>query len=133
MLSDRFNIVAKRYFIAKLPCVYLVGADGKVSMVNVGYNDDISRALLDNIRKAVGEPTTDPIPEQLAAHLGGQGAPEAVNVPAEQAVEETQPAAEPDGSQAAAAVAEQPAAKTKAKKGRGRKGKGRKGRGRRSR
>lgn len=71
VLSDRFNIVAKRYYIEKLPCVYLVGADGKVAMVNVGYSDDISRDLLDNIRKAIGEPTTEPVPDALARYVSG--------------------------------------------------------------
>jgi alkyl hydroperoxide reductase subunit AhpC len=74
VLSDRFNIVAKRYYIEKLPCVYLVGADGKVAMVNVGYNDDISKNLLDNIRKAIGEPTTEPVPDALARFIGGHSA-----------------------------------------------------------
>jgi thiol-disulfide isomerase/thioredoxin len=71
ILSDRFNIVAKRYFIEKLPCVYLVDGAGKVAMVKIGYSDDISRDLLDNIRTAIGEPTSDPVPDALAHHMAG--------------------------------------------------------------
>ncbi|MBI5509674.1 MAG: redoxin domain-containing protein [Deltaproteobacteria bacterium] len=69
VISDRFNIVAKRYFISKLPCVYLVDTDGKVAMVNVGYSDDISKKLLDQIRTALGEPLDAPIPPEIAAHM----------------------------------------------------------------
>jgi thiol-disulfide isomerase/thioredoxin len=71
ILSDRFNIVAKRYFIEKLPCMYLVDGAGKVAMVKIGYNDDISRDLLDNIRTAIGEPTSDPVPDALARYMVG--------------------------------------------------------------
>jgi alkyl hydroperoxide reductase subunit AhpC len=95
VLSDRFNIVAKRYYIEKLPCVYLVNAEGKVAMVNVGYDDDISKVLLDNIRTAIGEPTTEPIPDALSRFMSGHGAA---------------PAAEPEPAAAAAsAEAEGPA------------------------
>ena len=80
VLSDRFNIVAKRFYISKLPCVYLVNAEGKVSMVNVGYNDDISRTLLESIRKAIGEPITDPVPDVLAKYMTGQRGETAVDV-----------------------------------------------------
>jgi thiol-disulfide isomerase/thioredoxin len=71
ILSDRFNIVAKRYYISKLPCVYLVDAAGKVAMVNVGYSDDISKKLLGEIRTAIGEPVDAPVPEAIARHMTG--------------------------------------------------------------
>ena len=71
VLSDRFNIVAKRYFISKLPCVYLLNTAGKVAMVNVGYSDDISKKLLDQIRAALGTRLDAPIPETIAKHMLG--------------------------------------------------------------
>jgi len=76
LLSDRFNIVARRYFIEKLPCVYILNAQGKVAMVNVGYTDDASKAFLDEIRKNIGEPTSDPIPASLESYFnhGGEAA-----------------------------------------------------------
>jgi len=74
VLSDRFNIVAKRYMIARLPCVYLINGDGKVALVNVGYNDDLSRQLLDEIRKVLGEPATEPLPEPLKKYLDSRAA-----------------------------------------------------------
>ncbi len=96
VLTDRFNIVAKRYFIAKLPNLYLVGSDGKVTMVNVGYNDDVSKKLVEEVRKAIGEPTSAPIPEAVQRHMikAGSGAPETVAVPADDSPN-SQPAAAP--------------------------------------
>lgn len=73
VLSDRFNIVAKRYFVSKLPNLYLLNGEGKVSMVSVGYNDDITRQVLDEVRQAVGEPASEPIPEAIAKHLEAGG------------------------------------------------------------
>jgi len=81
VLSDRFNIVAKRYFIEKLPCMYLVDSAGKVAMVKVGYNDDVSKDLLDNVRTAIGEPTSDPVPDGLVRYMHGNTGDSSVDVP----------------------------------------------------
>ena len=70
VLSDRFNIVAKRYMISKLPCVYIINGDGKVHMVNVGYSDDISKHLFDELRRALGISPDEPVPAVLASYLG---------------------------------------------------------------
>jgi thiol-disulfide isomerase/thioredoxin len=86
VLSDRFNIVAKRFYIAKLPCVYLINGEGKVAMVNVGYSDDIGKSLLESIRKAIGEPLTDPIPDSLAKYVTGQKGETSVDVKPEAGV-----------------------------------------------
>jgi len=69
VLSDRFNIVARRYFIEKLPCVYILNAEGKVALVNVGYSDDVTKGLLDAIRGQLGEPLSDPVPEALKKYM----------------------------------------------------------------
>ena len=114
VLSDRFNIVAKRFFISKLPCVYLVNSEGKVAMVNVGYSDDISKLLLENIRKAVGEPTSDPIPPRLTAFFAGEPAAAAAVEPAADAAD---PAAAPDAEKAKGKGAKKGKGKSKAKKG----------------
>lgn len=131
LLADRFNIVARRYFIEKLPCVYILDADGKVAMVNVGYSDDDSKKLLDQIRKNIGEPISDPIPESLAKYLnhggkaaGGNGGEAA---PGKEGGEGDKPATGDDkatgdkpegGEAAAAAAAEEDKGKKKKKKGR---------------
>lgn len=97
VLSDRFNIVAKRYFISKLPCMYLVDGDGKVAMVKVGYDDDVSKDLLDNIRTALGQPLSDPVPEVLVPFMhGNDPAAATVDVPEEPGEEGAQ--AEGDAS-----------------------------------
>ncbi len=103
ILSDRFNIVAKRFFIEKLPCVYLVDGAGKVEVVHVGYNDDISKSLFDTIRKLVGESTSDPVPDALARHMTGNTGPSSVSVPVEDA-------AKPPPAEVADAGGEKPTA-----------------------
>ena len=69
VLWDRFNIVAKRYAITKLPCLYMVAPDRRISMVNVGYNHDISHKLLASIRQAIGVPLDEPLPDTLKEHV----------------------------------------------------------------
>src|SRR5262245_3416039 len=76
VLTDRFNIVAKRYFISKLPCVYVINGEGKVSQVNIGYSGDVTKGLLEMIKGLIGEsgnPTPDSVAKFLTADHGGGG------------------------------------------------------------
>lgn len=130
VLSDRFNIVAKRYFISKLPCVYLINGDGKVSLVNVGYNSNISKTILDEVRKAVGVSVSEPIPENIAMYMTHDG-PSTVDVPG--AADDTGETGESkEVAKASTAAAATPseeeekqaeASTDEAKKGKGKKGK----------
>ena len=70
VLSDRFNIVAKRYMVAKLPLVYVMSPDGKVAFSRVGFTEDTPRALTDEVRKLIGE-SGAPMPDTLTRFLGG--------------------------------------------------------------
>lgn len=125
VLSDRFNIVAKRYFISKLPLVYLINGEGKVALARVGYNDDISRTLLDEVRKLVGEPTTSPVPDALARFMGGHGAAPATAeaAPPTPTATDATPASVQGSDEAPAA---EPVKKGKGKKGKAKKAKGKK-------
>jgi thiol-disulfide isomerase/thioredoxin len=69
VLTDRFNIVARRYFVEKLPCVYVIDGAGKVAAVNTGYAEDDSKKLLDLVRLQLGKGRTDPVPESLRPYL----------------------------------------------------------------
>jgi thiol-disulfide isomerase/thioredoxin len=119
VLSDRFNIVAKRYFVQKLPNSYLASSDGKVLMANVGYNEDISKRLVEEIRKAIGEPTSDPIPPHIAKYFGQGGSAEVVSVRTDGAAPLEQPTtvemAPPPPPATAAAADNAPVTKAKAK------------------
>ncbi|MBI5495795.1 MAG: TlpA family protein disulfide reductase [Deltaproteobacteria bacterium] len=75
--SDRFNIVAKRYGVKRLPCLYILDGAGKVSMVNTGYSEEFSGQLLANIQTRLGValdpaavphegPKAEPAPEKAA-------------------------------------------------------------------
>ena len=115
VLSDRFNIVAKRFYIAKLPCVYLVNGEGKVSLVSVGYSDDISKSLLEGVRKAVGEPSTDPVPEVLVKYMTDLKGAAAIDVRADIPEAPAVVPADAAGSGEAGPAAESTKAKAKPK------------------
>lgn len=56
VLHDRFNIVAKRYGVEKLPCLYLIDQQGNIALVNVGYTDDFSAQLVTEVQTRLGQP-----------------------------------------------------------------------------
>ncbi len=68
ILHDRFNIVAKRYGVEKLPCLYLIDGQGLVALTNVGYTDDFSTTLSTEVQQRLG------LPVEPIAHVGAPGA-----------------------------------------------------------
>jgi alkyl hydroperoxide reductase subunit AhpC len=70
VLKDRFQVVAKRYYVTKLPCLYMINSDMKVAKVSIGYDDNASREILAEVRKGLGIPESDPVPPSLAKFLG---------------------------------------------------------------
>ena len=56
VLSDRFNIVARRYFANNLPCLYALDKNGVIDMVSVGYNKNIGSVLLEKVQTGLGLP-----------------------------------------------------------------------------
>jgi thiol-disulfide isomerase/thioredoxin len=56
VLSDRFNVLARRYLGDKspLPSVFLVGRDGNVLRIERGYAKDASAFLLAEVQAALG-------------------------------------------------------------------------------
>jgi len=52
-LWDRFNIVAKRYGITRPPCMLMIDPQQRISMVNIGYNNDHSADLIEKVRAAM--------------------------------------------------------------------------------
>jgi thiol-disulfide isomerase/thioredoxin len=56
VLSDRFNVLARRYLGDKspLPSVFLVGRDGNVIRIERGYAKDASAFLLAEVQQALG-------------------------------------------------------------------------------
>lgn len=76
VLSDRFNLVARRYHVEKLPCVYIVGGDGRVVVNHVGYEGNVGESVFNTVRKLLGEPLSDPVPGPLQAHVAGPTARE---------------------------------------------------------
>jgi thiol-disulfide isomerase/thioredoxin len=69
VLSDRFNIVARRYSIEKLPCIYLSDSEGIVRFSEVGYSGNVTQTIHRQILTVLGEPLSGPVPEALAPFL----------------------------------------------------------------
>jgi alkyl hydroperoxide reductase subunit AhpC len=69
ILHDRFNIVAKRYDINKLPSLFLINSDAAVAFSSVGYSTNISRDILGRVRRALDEPLSAPLPDRLKPFL----------------------------------------------------------------
>ena len=80
VLSDHYNIVARRYMISKLPCVYLINEENKVAMVNIGYGNDTSKTMLDEIRKALSVPASEPTPEAITTYFATHRGPDQAEV-----------------------------------------------------
>ena len=82
VLSDRFQVVAKRYYITKLPCLYFVDATMKVAKVSVGYDDNASKDILATVRTALGLPVDAPVPARLQKFMQQAKPAEVVSAPA---------------------------------------------------
>lgn len=98
LLSDHYGILARRYSVTKLPCVYLINSAGKFAWTSVGYGDDASKQMHDEVRKALGIPASEPTPAAVAAYLfnhQGGARTEAVDVPG---AEDPNRAVQPPGS-----------------------------------
>lgn len=72
VLSDNYNYVARRYLVAKLPCVYLIDGDGVVTMAKVGSVEEYSKDLHDEVRKMLELPDSDPVPRPLQEYFAAQ-------------------------------------------------------------
>lgn len=72
VLSDRFQVVGKRYQVETLPCLYFIDASSKVALVKVGYDNDASKQILAEVQARLGLPAS--VPARLAPFVGAQGA-----------------------------------------------------------
>ncbi len=56
VLSDRFNLLARRYLgeQSPLPSVFIVGRDGSIVRIEKGYGKDASTFLLAEVQRALG-------------------------------------------------------------------------------
>jgi peroxiredoxin len=85
VLGDRYNIVAKRYLIGKLPVAYLIDENQKIAKVNLAYDDSAYADMHAALKQLLGVAATDPTPATIAPFLkpAKSGAPIVV-VPASQ-------------------------------------------------
>jgi thiol-disulfide isomerase/thioredoxin len=64
VLTDRFNLVARRYLGEKapLPALFLVRRDGRIALMDVGYADDSPAALRAAVEDVLGIEHPQPPP-----------------------------------------------------------------------
>ena len=67
VIHDRFQILAKRYLVGKLPYLLLLDPNGKITFVNVGYTEEFTKELIGKIQQGLGVPVTP------AAEILGKG------------------------------------------------------------
>jgi thiol-disulfide isomerase/thioredoxin len=54
VVHDRFQVVARRYRAERLPYMLMLGPDGVVKTVHVGYTEEIKASLEDEVRGHLG-------------------------------------------------------------------------------
>lgn len=54
VLHDRFQVVARRYDAERLPYMLMVGPDGVIKRVHVGYTEELKASLENEIRAELG-------------------------------------------------------------------------------
>lgn len=54
VLHDRFQVVARRYDAERLPYMLMLGPDGVVKTVHIGYTDELKAGLENEVRASLG-------------------------------------------------------------------------------
>ena len=67
VVHDRFQVVARRYGAERLPYMLMLGADGVVKRVHIGYTDELKAALENEVRAELG---LEPLPNEVASVKG---------------------------------------------------------------
>lgn len=118
VLTDRFQVVAKRYFISKLPCLYFIDGNMKVAKVSIGYDDNATKEILSTVRAALGVPADAPIPESLQKFMPSAAPAPATPAKGEEPAAKQDDAAKPgDKSDPKGAKGKSKITKAKTKKG----------------
>lgn len=56
VVHDRFQVVARRYDAERLPYMLLIGPDGVIQKVHVGYTEELKASLENEVRAGLGLP-----------------------------------------------------------------------------
>ncbi len=72
VLHDRFQVVARRYDAERLPYMLLLGSDGVVKNVHIGYTDEVKANLEGEVRAALGLPPLPKSSDVVAADAKGK-------------------------------------------------------------
>lgn len=58
---DRFQVVARRYSAERLPYMLMLGTDGNVKQVHIGYTDEVKANLENEVRAHLGMAPLPPV------------------------------------------------------------------------
>lgn len=64
VLHDRFQVVARRYDAERLPYMLMLGPDGVIKRVHVGYTEELKAALENEVRAELG---LEPLAAEVAS------------------------------------------------------------------
>lgn len=68
VMHDRFQVVARRYKAERLPYMLMLGPDGSIKTVHIGYTDELKANLENEVRGHLGlAPLAAPEPTPEAA------------------------------------------------------------------
>ena len=60
VLSDKYNIVARRYGISNLPSLFILDENRVIKKIHRGYNEDISKELESYIKEIIANKSNEP-------------------------------------------------------------------------
>lgn len=61
VMHDRFQVVARRYSAERLPYMLMLGTDGNVKNVHIGYTDEVKANLENEVRAGLGMSPLPPV------------------------------------------------------------------------
>lgn len=70
VLHDRFQVVARRYDAERLPYMLMLGPDGVVKQVHIGYTEELKDNLENEVRAGLGLP---PLPKTSPEVASAEG------------------------------------------------------------
>jgi len=66
VVHDKYNMVARRYRLKRIPYMLMIGQDGAVKAVHVGYTEELKAGLEAEVRQHLGLPAEAPAPVETA-------------------------------------------------------------------
>ena len=76
LVSDASGLVGKSYGVTAIPHMLLIGRDGRIQFVNIGYGDSVIDSIVTEVNKALAKGGTPPATPQPVEPIEPAAAPE---------------------------------------------------------